>query len=114
MKIELNGKKALVTGSSGGIGLAIAAGLAEAGAEVVLHGRNADKLAQAAASLAKQFPAERVSTVQADLATADGAGGGAGGPPAGHCRRRGLDLGRPSRRRHPDQQRRLLRAQVLH
>jgi NAD(P)-dependent dehydrogenase (short-subunit alcohol dehydrogenase family) len=73
MKIELNGKKALVTGSSGGIGLAIAAGLAEAGAEVVLHGRNADKLAQAAASLAKQFPAERVSTVQADLATADGA-----------------------------------------
>ena len=73
MKIELNGKKALVTGSSGGIGLAIAAGLAEAGAEVVLHGRNADKLAQAAASLAQQFPAARVSTVQADLATADGA-----------------------------------------
>ncbi|WP_313380506.1 SDR family NAD(P)-dependent oxidoreductase [Achromobacter insolitus] len=73
MKIELNGKKALVTGSSGGIGLAIAAGLAEAGAEVVLHGRNADKLAQAAASLAKQFAAARVSTVQADLATADGA-----------------------------------------
>ena len=73
MKIELNGKKALVTGSSGGIGLAIAAGLAEAGAEVVLHGRNADKLAQAAASLAQQFPAARVSTGQADLATADGA-----------------------------------------
>ncbi|QKH37623.1 SDR family oxidoreductase [Achromobacter pestifer] len=73
MKIELNGKKALVTGSSGGIGLAIAAGLAEAGADVVLHGRNADKLAQAAASLVKQFPAARVSTVQADLTTADGA-----------------------------------------
>ncbi len=73
MKIELNGKKALVTGSSGGIGLALAAGLAEAGAEIVLHGRNADKLAQAAASLAKQFAAARVSTVQADLATADGA-----------------------------------------
>ncbi|WP_334162158.1 SDR family NAD(P)-dependent oxidoreductase [Achromobacter insolitus] len=73
MKIELDGKKALVTGSSGGIGLAIAAGLAEAGAEIVLHGRNADKLAQAAASLATQFAAARVSTVQADLATADGA-----------------------------------------
>ena len=41
MKIELNGKKALVTGSSGGIGQAIAQGLAEAGAEVVLHGRDA-------------------------------------------------------------------------
>ena len=73
MKIELNGKKALVTGSSGGIGLAIAAGLAEAGAEVVLHGRSAAKLAQAAASLAKRYPAAQVSTIEADLATADGA-----------------------------------------
>jgi NAD(P)-dependent dehydrogenase (short-subunit alcohol dehydrogenase family) len=73
MKIELNGKKALVTGSSGGIGLAIALGLAEAGAEVVLHGRNADKLALAAQGITRKFPAARVSTVQADLATADGA-----------------------------------------
>lgn len=73
MKIELNGKKALVTGSSGGIGLAIAFGLAEAGAEIVLHGRNADKLAHGAAAIAKKLPAARVSTVQADLATADGA-----------------------------------------
>ncbi len=73
MKIELNGKKALVTGSSGGIGLAIAAGLAEAGAEVVLHGRNGAKLAQAAAALSSQHPAARISTIEADLATADGA-----------------------------------------
>lgn len=73
MKIELNGKKALVTGSSGGIGLAIAAGLAEAGAEVVLHGRNGAKLAQAAAALSSQYPAVRISTIEADLATADGA-----------------------------------------
>lgn len=73
MKIELNGKKALVTGSSGGIGLAIAQGLAEAGAQVVLHGRNADKLKQAAEAIARQYPAAQVSTVQADIATADGA-----------------------------------------
>ncbi|MBB1593618.1 SDR family NAD(P)-dependent oxidoreductase [Achromobacter sp. UMC46] len=73
MKIELNGKKALVTGSSGGIGLAIALGLAEAGADVVLHGRNADKLARAAQDITLKFPAASVSTVQADLATADGA-----------------------------------------
>ncbi|MGV2908562.1 SDR family NAD(P)-dependent oxidoreductase [Achromobacter sp. AGC25] len=73
MKIELNGKKALVTGSSGGIGLAIAMGLAEAGADVVLHGRNADKLAHAAQAIADKFPTAHVSTVQADLATADGA-----------------------------------------
>jgi NAD(P)-dependent dehydrogenase (short-subunit alcohol dehydrogenase family) len=73
MNIELNGKKALVTGSSGGIGLAIAVGLAQAGAEVVLHGRNAGKLAQAAGAIAEQLPSARVGTVQADLATADGA-----------------------------------------
>ena len=73
MNIELNGKKALVTGSSGGIGLAIAQGLAQAGAHVVLHGRNAAKLAQAAESLARQFPSARIGTVQSDLATADGA-----------------------------------------
>lgn len=73
MRIELKGKKALVTGSSGGIGLAIATGLAEAGAQVVLHGRNAGKLAQAAETIAKQVSGAQVTTVQADLATADGA-----------------------------------------
>jgi NAD(P)-dependent dehydrogenase (short-subunit alcohol dehydrogenase family) len=73
MNIELKGKKALVTGSSGGIGLAIAMGLAEAGAQVVLHGRSADKLAHAAQAITQKFPAASVSTVQADLATADGA-----------------------------------------
>lgn len=73
MNIELNGKKALVTGSSGGIGLAIAFGLAQAGAQVVLHGRNAGKLAQAADTIARQLPSAQLGTVQADLAMADGA-----------------------------------------
>jgi gluconate 5-dehydrogenase len=48
---ELDGRRALVTGSSQGIGLALAHGLAEAGASVVLNGRNADKLAAAVAEL---------------------------------------------------------------
>ncbi len=48
---DLTGKRALVTGSSQGIGLALARGLAEAGATVVLNGRNAAKLAEAAAGL---------------------------------------------------------------
>jgi len=48
---ELDGRRALVTGSSQGIGLALARGLAEAGASVVLNGRNADKLAAAVAEL---------------------------------------------------------------
>lgn len=73
MNIELKGKKALVTGSSGGIGLAIATGLAQAGAQVVLHGRNASKLAQAAQTISHQVAGAQVTTVQADLATADGA-----------------------------------------
>lgn len=73
MNIELKGKKALVTGSSGGIGLAIAIGLAQAGAQVVLHGRNASKLEQAAQTISQQVAGAQVTTVQADLATADGA-----------------------------------------
>jgi gluconate 5-dehydrogenase len=48
---DLAGKRALITGSSQGIGFALAQGLAEHGAEVVLNGRDADKLASAAAKL---------------------------------------------------------------
>ncbi|KKB78217.1 gluconate 5-dehydrogenase [Devosia soli] len=45
---DLTGRRALVTGSSQGIGLALAKGLAEAGASVVLNGRDEAKLAEAA------------------------------------------------------------------
>ncbi|WP_323768202.1 SDR family oxidoreductase [Antarctobacter sp.] len=45
---SLNGRRALITGSSQGIGLALARGLAQAGAEVVLNGRDTAKLAAAA------------------------------------------------------------------
>ena len=48
---RLDGRLALVTGSSAGIGLALARGLAQAGASVVLNGRDASKLAQTAAML---------------------------------------------------------------
>ncbi|SLN18824.1 SDR family oxidoreductase [Roseisalinus antarcticus] len=48
---DLAGKTALITGSSQGIGLALARGLCGAGAAVVLNGRDADKLSDAAASL---------------------------------------------------------------
>jgi gluconate 5-dehydrogenase len=48
---DLTGRRALVTGSSQGIGLALARGLASAGAAVVLNGRDRDKLAAAAESL---------------------------------------------------------------
>src|SRR3989338_7084216 len=48
---NLTGRRALITGSSQGIGLALAHGLAAAGAEVVLNGRDAGKLAAAAAGV---------------------------------------------------------------
>ncbi len=51
---DLRGKRALVTGSSQGIGFALARGLAAAGAEIVLNGRDTSKLAAAAEALRQQ------------------------------------------------------------
>lgn len=50
---NLKGRRALVTGSSQGIGLALAKGLAAAGAAIVLNGRDGDKLARAAEQVGK-------------------------------------------------------------
>jgi gluconate 5-dehydrogenase len=51
---DLTGRRAIVTGSSRGIGLALAVGLAEAGADVVLNGRDPERLEQARAWLAER------------------------------------------------------------
>ena len=53
-QFKLTGRRALITGSSGGIGLALAEGLAKAGASVVLNGRDAGRVAAAAAPLKAQ------------------------------------------------------------
>lgn len=50
-QFKLDGRRALITGSSAGIGLALAEGLAKAGASVVINGRSAEKVAAAAAPL---------------------------------------------------------------
>ena len=47
---DLSGKRALVTGSSQGIGLGLAEGFAAAGAEIILNGRNTEKLSGAVAA----------------------------------------------------------------
>lgn len=51
---DLTGRLALITGSSAGIGFALARGLAGAGAAVILNGRREDKLNEAAARLRKE------------------------------------------------------------
>ena len=67
MKIDLTGKRAIVTGSTLGIGFAIAKGLAAAGAEVVVNGRKAEAVDQAVAALQGA-----VRGVVADVGTAEG------------------------------------------
>jgi gluconate 5-dehydrogenase len=63
---DLTGRTALVTGSSRGIGLVLAGGLAAAGAAVVLHGRDEDALAAARAQLVAGG-AHRVTTSRFDV-----------------------------------------------
>lgn len=72
MKIDLTGKTALITGSTAGIGLAIAKGLAGTGAEVVVNGRSQAKVDAAIAAIGNAIPSAKVKGVAADVSTADG------------------------------------------
>src|SRR6185312_5907648 len=72
MKIDLSGKTALVTGSTAGIGNAIAKGLAVTGASVVVNGRNPAKVDAAVAAIAKAVPGGKVRGIAADVSTAEG------------------------------------------
>jgi NAD(P)-dependent dehydrogenase (short-subunit alcohol dehydrogenase family) len=73
MIIDLTGLRAVVTGSTSGIGFAIAQGLAGSGAAVVVNGRSQKNVDAAVARLAKELPQAKVDGVTADLATAVGA-----------------------------------------
>jgi NAD(P)-dependent dehydrogenase (short-subunit alcohol dehydrogenase family) len=71
MKLDLSNKRALVSGSSSGIGAAIAEMLAQEGATVVVHGRDAEKTAAVAKAIREK--GWRVAHAVGDLATDEGA-----------------------------------------
>ena len=72
MKIDFAGKVALVTASTGGIGFAIARGLAESGAEVIVNGRSTESVNKGIQQLQQVVPGVQVRAAIADLSTAEG------------------------------------------
>jgi len=73
MQIQLKNRRAIVTGSTAGIGLAIAQGLAAAGAHVVVTGRTQARVDEALATIRKHVPNANVSGIAGDLGTREGA-----------------------------------------
>ena len=72
MKIDLTNKKAVVSGSTAGIGFATAVGLARAGAHVFINGRSENGVQAALARLKKDVPEAKADGVAADLSSAEG------------------------------------------
>jgi NAD(P)-dependent dehydrogenase (short-subunit alcohol dehydrogenase family) len=72
MRIELSGKTAVVTGSSSGIGLAIASGLAACGARTILNGRNPKAVDHAIERIRARVPNADLHGVAGDLGTPAG------------------------------------------
>jgi NAD(P)-dependent dehydrogenase (short-subunit alcohol dehydrogenase family) len=71
MDLQLKGKTALITGSTAGIGFAIARQLAAEGANVIINGRNAERIAAAVAKLKEANPGANISGVPADFSKAE-------------------------------------------
>jgi NAD(P)-dependent dehydrogenase (short-subunit alcohol dehydrogenase family) len=72
MNLELDGKRALVTGSTAGIGYAIAEALAREGADVIVNGRTEKRVEQAVKSILDSHPHAEVEGLAADLGNVDG------------------------------------------
>ena len=73
MDMQLKNRRALITGSTSGIGFAIAKGLAAEGANVVITGRTQANVDQALARLRQEIPSAQAEGVAADCASAAGA-----------------------------------------
>ncbi|NYT60714.1 SDR family oxidoreductase [Alcaligenaceae bacterium] len=72
MKIDLSGKTAVITGSTAGIGYAIARGMAQAGANVIVNGRNVATVERAIIALKTEVAHANVRGIAADVGTAAG------------------------------------------
>src|ERR1700732_259950 len=72
MDLQLKGKKALVTGSTAGIGLATARALAAEGSSVVVNGRTQKRVDSAMAEIRKVYPGADVSGVADDVSNREG------------------------------------------
>jgi NAD(P)-dependent dehydrogenase (short-subunit alcohol dehydrogenase family) len=73
MDLGLSDKLALVTGSTAGIGLAIAKALSQEGARVVVNGRTEARVKEAIAGIRRAVPAAKLEPLAADLSSAQGA-----------------------------------------
>ena len=74
MDLQLAGKVALVTGSTAGIGAAVAAGLAREGAVAIVNGRTEGRVTSAIKLIQQKFPQAKVEGFAGDLSTAEGFG----------------------------------------
>jgi len=72
MNLELNGKRALVSGSSGGIGEAIVTSLAKEGASAIVNGRSQKSVWDAIERIRKKVPTASLEPLVANLGTAEG------------------------------------------
>ncbi|HEY2491745.1 MAG TPA: SDR family oxidoreductase [Paenibacillus sp.] len=72
MQLNLKGKTALVTGSTSGIGKAIAISLVAEGAAVLINGRQEEKVNQIIKEIQKQYPDAILQSAVADLGTEQG------------------------------------------
>jgi NAD(P)-dependent dehydrogenase (short-subunit alcohol dehydrogenase family) len=73
VELQLRNKQALVTGSTAGIGFAIARRLAQEGARVIVGGREQVRVAAACEALRSEIPGAKVEGIAADLAREEGA-----------------------------------------
>ena len=72
MQIRLDGRTALITGASKGLGLAMAEAFAEAGGSVAIVARRQSELDTAKARITGRFQGAKVAAISADVSTAEG------------------------------------------